>query len=237
MGSYFENLSGRSQRLEGTATLYVPAKHWAGQHDVRAGLDVDHVAYNQKQTLAPVSYSAGERDSMLRQSTFAAEGPFVLHNSRLADTWRTSGSQRRDGWLSQECDSIGTRLCGDRWLRREWPQCMRRGAIGQNEDLRGNRALLRAHATGVPGSDVYRQRNDTFYQADGVTPTGPAQATEFTENEGSLHEARALNWSVGVERELPWKVFASANFIEKELRICLRSRIRMGRARWLEIIC
>ena len=50
---------------------------------------------------------------------------------------------------------------------------------------------------------------------DGVTPTGPAQETEFTANDGSLHEPRALNWSVGVERKLPWSIFAGANFLEK----------------------
>ena len=44
---------------------------------------------------------------------------------------------------------------------------------------------------------------------------GPAQQTEFTANDGLLREARALNWSVGVERKLPWSIFAGANFLEK----------------------
>ncbi len=49
-GSYFENLTGRSQRLQGTATLYLPPQHWAGQHDVKMGLDLDHIAYYQNQS-------------------------------------------------------------------------------------------------------------------------------------------------------------------------------------------
>ena len=58
-------------------------------------------------------------------------------------------------------------------------------------------------------------RYDTYYEADGVTPTGPAEETEFTANDGLLKAPRALNWSVGVERKLPWAINAGANFMEK----------------------
>ena len=61
-------------------------------------------------------------------------------------------------------------------------------------------------------------RYDTYYAENatgGVTPTGPAQETEFTASDGSLREARALNWSAGVERKLPWSIYAGANFLEK----------------------
>ena len=57
-------------------------------------------------------------------------------------------------------------------------------------------------------------RYDTYYEADGVTPTGSAEETEFTAN-GSLHEARAVNWSVSLEQELPGSVFAAVNFLQK----------------------
>jgi hypothetical protein len=60
-------------------------------------------------------------------------------------------------------------------------------------------------------------RYDTYYAADGVTPTGPAQLTSFTANYGSLHQARAINWSLGVERRLPGQIFAGANFLEKRM--------------------
>ena len=48
-----------------------------------------------------------------------------------------------------------------------------------------------------------------------MTPTGPAEETAFAVNESTLHEPRALNWSVGVERKLPWSIYAGANFLEK----------------------
>jgi hypothetical protein len=58
-------------------------------------------------------------------------------------------------------------------------------------------------------------RYDTYFEADGATPVGAVQETEFTANDRSLREMRALNWSVGVERKLPWSIIAGANFMEK----------------------
>jgi hypothetical protein len=225
-GSYFENQSGRSQRLQGTATLYLPAKHWAGQHDVRAGLDLDHVAYNQRQTLAPVSYlgeskTPGQNGPLLRESTFAAAGPFALHNAEIGayveDKWQPAMSGLGKGWLLEP----GVRFDWDEIVRRPLfaPRLAAVYAPPGDEDktkISAGIGLYYEHTQLEYLAQTFTgTRNDTYYQADGVTPTGPAQATEFTENKGPLHEARALNWSVGVERELPWKVFASASFIEK----------------------
>ncbi len=63
-------------------------------------------------------------------------------------------------------------------------------------------------------------RYDTYYAADGVTPTGPAQETQFTAKDSLLHEPRTLNWSVGVERELPWSIYAGANSWKNVRQMC-----------------
>jgi hypothetical protein len=49
-------------------------------------------------------------------------------------------------------------------------------------------------------------RFDTYYATDGKTPTGAPQETEFTASNATLHEARALNWSVSLEQKLPGSV-------------------------------
>jgi hypothetical protein len=220
-GSYFENLAGKSQRLEGTATLFLPAKHWAGRHDVRAGLDADHITYNQRQTLALVSYlgesaTAEENGPLLRLSTFAQAGPFALHNAEIGayveDRW-----QPAKGWLVEP------------GLRFDWDEIVRRPLVAPRVALvyapPGDEDKTKISA----GIGLYYEhtqldtlaqtfagaRSDTYYEPDGVTPTGPAQETEFTANDGLLHGTRALNWSVGAERELPWRIFAGANFMEK----------------------
>ena len=219
-GSYFENLSGRSQRLEGTAALYLPPRQLMGRHDLKAGLDVDHIAYDQRQTRTTVSYlgespAPGVDGTLERQSVFTAAPAFTMHNGEIGayvqDRW-----QPAKGWLLEP----GLRFDWDEIVRRPLaaPRLAAVFAPGDKDATKISAGiglyyehtqleyLAQTHA-GV--------RYDTYYEADGMTPTGPAEETEFIAEDGSLHEPRALNWSVGVERKLPWAIYAGANFLEK----------------------
>ncbi|MGA7339127.1 MAG: hypothetical protein WBE72_06230 [Terracidiphilus sp.] len=213
-GSYFENLTGRSQRVEGTATLYLPARRWAGNHDVKAGIDLDHIGYNQDQTRAPVSYLR-EDGTLERQSVFAPAAPFTIHNDEVGayieDRWQMNKALLVEPGLRFDWDKIVRRPLASPRIAAVWAPggesaTKISAGIGLYYEHTQLEYLTRTRA-GI--------RTDTYYEADGVTPTGPAQETSFTDNDGSLREARALNWSLGVERELPWRIFAGANFLEK----------------------
>ena len=214
-GSYFENETGRSQREQGTAALYLPPRRWAGQHDLKLGIDLDHVGYDEHVARAPISYLR-EDGTLLRQSTFPTIAPFTLHNVEV-------GAYLQDRWQPR------TGLLIEPGVRFDWDEIVRRplvsprvaavysppgsegttkfsAGIGLYYDHTQLEYLTRALA-GI--------RYDTYYAADGVTPTGPAEVTTFTANYGSLHEASAINWSLGVEHKMPWQIFAGANFLEK----------------------
>lgn len=214
-GSYFENLTGRSQRLEGTATLYLAPRHWMGRHDLKAGLDLDHIAYNQQQARTPVNYLR-EDGTLLRQSTFAPAPPFAMHNAEI-------GTYFQDRWAPAKAWLVepGMRFDWDEIVRR--PLFSPRLAVVYAPLSDENKTKISA-GVGLYNEHTQLQylaqayagvRYDTFFAADGVTPTRPTQKTQFTADNGLLHEPRALNWSVGVERELPWSVFAGANFLDK----------------------
>ena len=214
-GSYFESMSGRSSRLEGTATLYLPLKQWLGQHQLEAGIDADRIGYDQSQSLAPVSYLR-EDGTLLRQSVFAPSPPFTMHNAEVGayieDRWKPAG-----GWLVEP------------GLRFDWDEIVRRSLVSPRiaavYSPPGDKNKTKISA----GIGLYYDhtqlnyltqtftgtRYDTYYAADGVTPTGPAQETQFTAKDSLLHEPRTLDWSVGVERELPWSIYAGAEFMEK----------------------
>ena len=218
-GSYFEDLTGRSQRVEGTVALYLPPRHWMGLHDLKAGLDLDHVTDDQKQSRTPVSYLR-ENGTLLRQSVFAPAPAFTLHNAEIGayfqDRWRPG-----KGW--------GKGLLVEPGLRFDWDEIVRRPLFSPRlaavYSPPGDKNQTKISA----GIGIYYEhtqleylaqtfagvRYDTYYAVDGVTPTGPAQETAFTANHRTLHEPRAINWSVGVERKLPWSIFAGANFLEK----------------------
>ncbi len=220
-GSYFDNLTGRAERLEGTAALYLPPQHWAGQHDVKMGLDLDHIGYNQDQARTTVSYlregaAPGQLGTLDRESVFAAAALFTMHNGEIGayiqDRW-----QPAKGWLVEP------------GLRFDWDEIVRRALVAPrlaavyappgDEDktkISAGIGLYYEHTQLEYLAQTFAGvRSDTYYEANGTTPTGPAETTEFTANQGLLRAPRALNWSVGVERVLPWSIMGGANFMEK----------------------
>ena len=82
-GSYFENLSGRSERVEGTAALYLPSRRWAGQHDLKLGIDLDHVGYERDRHARAGELSARRRNADARRARFPRSRPSRLHNVEL----------------------------------------------------------------------------------------------------------------------------------------------------------
>ncbi len=216
-GSYFESLTARSQRIEGTAALYLPPIHWAGRHDLKAGIDSDHIGFNENLTRAPVNYLR-EDGTLLRQSVFPQAAPFTRHNAEL-------GAYAEDRWQPR------TGLLVEPGLRFDWDEIIRRPLFSPRIALTysppGSEGATKLSA----GIGLYYEhtqleylaralagiRFDTYYAADGVTPLGPPQETTFSANHNSLRESRAVNWSIGVEQKLPGSIFAGASLLEKRL--------------------
>jgi hypothetical protein len=214
-GSNFENLTGRSQRTEGTATLYLPPRHWLGIHNLQAGIDIDHIGYNENVTRAPVDYLR-EDGNLLRRSTFTSVTPFTLHNLAL-------GSYIQDRW------SMKNGLLLEPGLRFDWNEIVRRPEfsprIAAVYSPPGHADTTKISA----GIGVYYDRTqlsyltspheglrtDTFYEANGTTPSGPPQQTKFTANYGSLYDPHAVNWSFSVEQKLPGAVYATFGYMQK----------------------
>jgi hypothetical protein len=214
MGSDFVNTTTRSQRFEAYSNVYLPPMHFKGSHQFRVGVDADHVGFLENVTLAPVNYLREDR-SLERQSVFPAFAPFSRNNVELGayveDQWSTRGLLLSPG------------------LRFDWDEIIRR-------PLFSPRIAINYSPPGAEGStklsagigEYYEHtqleyltralagiRYDTYFAADGTTPLGPAEETQFVENDGTLHEAHALNWSLGVQQKLPDRIYAGANFIQK----------------------
>jgi hypothetical protein len=61
-------------------------------------------------------------------------------------------------------------------------------------------------------------RFDTYFAADGLTPDSLPLETNFTVNDATLREARAVNWSVSAEQKIPGSVYLKFNFIRKQVK-------------------
>jgi hypothetical protein len=215
LGSYFENEVSRSERVEGNVALYLPPRHLAGQHNLKAGIDIDHIGFDENATRAPVSYLR-ENGTLLRTSDFPATAPFTRHDVE-------AGAYVQDRWTPH------AGLLIESGLRLDWDEIVRRPLVAPRLAVdwlpwgAGGRTKMSA------GIGLYSEhtqleyleralagiRYDTYFAADGVTQQGPTQETTFTANYGSLHQARALNWSVGVEQRLPGSIYLRANYLSK----------------------
>jgi hypothetical protein len=216
-GSFFENEVSHSRREEVTATLYLPPRYWAGRHDLKTGIDLEHVSFVEEISRSPVSYPR-EDGTLLRQSVFPAQAPFTRHNLE-------TGAYVQDRWLARKGLLIepGLRFDWDEIIRR--PLFSPRLAVVYSPPGPGARTKLSA------GVGLYYEhtqleyltrslagiRYDTYYAADGITPASEPLQTVFEANNATLTQTRAINWSVGIEGKLPGEIFAGVNFIQKRI--------------------
>jgi len=215
LGSYFENMTSRSQRIEGNAALFLPPWRWAGMHNLKAGIDLDHIGFDEAITRAPVSYLR-EDGTVLRQSVFPANASFSRHNAEI-------GAYSQDRWTPH------AGLLLEPGLRFDWDEIIRRplvsprlaaiylpsGAEGRTKVSAGIGLYYEHTQLEYLTRALAGIRYDTYFAADGVTPEGPPQETIFSASDGALREARALNWSAGVEERLPSSIYVRANFLRK----------------------
>lgn len=216
-GSFFENANGRSQRVEGNGALYLPPQHWHGVHNFKAGIDLDRIGFGQTMFRAPVSYLREDR-TLTRRSTFPATPAYTRHSVEV-------GAYLQDRW------SPTASLIVEPGLRFDWDQVIRRPEFAPRLAASWSPEQFHGATKFSAGIGLYYEhtqleyleralaglRYDTYYASDGVTPTTPQLLTSFTFNQGSLHEARALNWSIGLEQKLPHATYVTANLIRKRV--------------------
>lgn len=217
-GSFFENLTGTSQRTEGNANFYFPERQWKGTHDLRAGIDLDHITFGETVSRMPVNYLR-EDGTLLRQSTFPLTPPFTRHNvetgAYLEDHWNTN-------LLSGLLIEPGLRFDWDEIIRRPLfsPRIAAVYAPGSHPNTKISAGIglyydhtqleyLQEALAGI--------RFDTYYGPDGITPVSPPLLTTFTYDQGALRATGALNWSIALEQKLPGSIYAAVNFLDKRV--------------------
>ncbi|HEX4650905.1 MAG TPA: TonB-dependent receptor [Granulicella sp.] len=213
-GSYFENLTGRSSRIQESFALYLSPRHWIGEHALKAGVDLDQITFGESFFRAPINYLR-EDGTLLRQSTFPTQPSFTRQNADV-------GAYVQDHWQPAPGLSI------DPGLRFDWDQIIRRPLYSPR--IAAVFAPGKVPTTKISaGIGVYYEhtqldylqqafaglRNDTYYAADGVTPISPPLPTVFTVDYPLLRAPRVINGSAAIEQKLPAATYASLSYIDK----------------------
>lgn len=216
-GSNFVTQTTRSRRIEGYSDIYLPPHRWRGSHQFRAGIDADSIGFDEYDAFAPVNYLREDR-TLLRRSTFPAFASFTRHNLELGvyveDRWKPSSGLLVEPGLRFDWDEIVRRpLFSPRIAFNFSPP----GAAGSTKFTGGIGVYYEHTQLEYLTRALAGVRYDTYYAADGTTPAGPPLATTFSAGRSSLHEARAVNWSVGVQHKMPAQIYLGANFMQKRL--------------------
>ena len=213
-GNYFESSIAHSGRIEGIGNLILPAVHAAGEHELKFGLNVDRVTFDQSLVRNPYEI-VREDGTLARAVSFTGPSAFTLDNFEV-------GAYAQDRW------SVTKRLTLSPGLRFDWDEIVR--DVNISPRFAASYLLARGGDTKLVGgvgiyydsTDLYQlslplegARLDTFYNAAGTAPLGPPIVTQFQYAPGTLKEPYVINWSGGVERKLPGSIYADFEFIDK----------------------
>jgi hypothetical protein len=216
-GANFQTQYNQSQSVQSNGMFYFQPRRWWGLHDMKAGFDLDQSRFTETQELKPVEYLRADH-TLLRQSTFPALPSSTRHN--LA-----AGTYFEDHWTT------GNRLLIEPGVRFDWNEITRRPTLSPRLSVAWMPGRAKDTTKIAAGIGIYYEHTqldylaralygtqyDTYYAEDGVTPMGPPLITSFTYNQKTLKQPYAINWSVGLEQQLPGRIYLKANYIYKRV--------------------
>lgn len=244
-GNYYLHENTLARRVQGLTNLYVPPFHAKGRHEIKTGLDVDRLNYNAEFLRQPISFlqpgypvpgqtpqpcptdangiPIAPSPTCARYSVFNGGGNNTIYNTEAA-------AYVEDKW------SITNRFFVEPGVRVDWDQTVRTPLVSPR--LAGTFALDNTANTkisagigilydvtplGLLHQPYEGQRGDYFFNSSGnptdqngnpiAVPT-PVPTT-FSVNPYELSAPRYINWSVALEKKLPYAIFLKLEFLEK----------------------
>jgi len=214
-GNYFVDSRRSATRDQVLANGFLPRFHFLGEHQVKAGVDVDLLGYtgNFHRTGYQVLGLSG---NLLTQTVYQGPGTFHLTDTEqsefLMDTWRLTKRVQLD---------LGVRGDWDREL----------GALAWSPRLAGSWSPFASGHTRVSGGysitrdapplEIFGRQFDqtaftTNYTPAG-TPAGPAAPATFTPILHNLKLPRADNWTLTVDHQLSDHLYLTGKYLWRHL--------------------
>jgi TonB-dependent receptor-like protein len=210
-GSFFETTHSHSHRLQGFARFVRTTSD--RKHELTFGSDVDGITYRQRFQRNPI-FIIGQNGSLVHEITFTSPGAFTQHNTEVSlyaqDRWSVAKSLLVEYGLRGDWDSI----------IRDWTVQPRLAGTYVLSDTKtkfsaGIGLVTDQTSLNLLTQSSQGQRLDQDFGPDGVTPVAPPRRTAFITDLASLRTPRVLNWSVGMERMLPFDIYFKAEYQQK----------------------
>jgi hypothetical protein len=121
-GSYFENLTGRSSRIQESFALYLSPRRWIGEHNLQVGVDLDQITAKTSSALLSTICA--------RMGLFSARVPFPRNLPSPARTPTSEPMSRITGSPTQASPSIP--VSASTGIRSFAARCTRRASQGSS---------------------------------------------------------------------------------------------------------
>jgi Carboxypeptidase regulatory-like domain/TonB dependent receptor len=240
-GSFYLNEETNATRLQGIANLYLPPRQWLGRHDFKVGVDLDRISYDAQFARAHYSFLSDShvvessspdlclsapQDNTFPCTRYSTFGPAPLHEEYNSEI----SGYVEDRW------SITNRLLVEPGIRFDWDSLIHRSDFAPRlaaTFVLDNSATTKLSAgigllyEATPMFLIARpyagSRQDTFFSVPDpncptptacVATTGPV-VTTFGANTDALTTPRFINWSVAIEKKLPFAIYAKAEYMER----------------------
>ena len=210
-GNYYVDSTQHSQRKQFLSNLFLPAFSWAGNHQLKAGVDIDRLDYSQD-TRRTEFENVGVGDAVLRQVSFKGSGvlsrPSLEASSYIQDTW-----------------TVRSNLVVQAGVRQDWDELVRDAVLSprvsasyapfgsKNTKIAGGYGVVYNATTPQLFSRPQDQHSLSIYNPGTSLQSGPA-ATVFIPGT-HLEMPRYRNWSLGLEQLLPAKILLSVNLLQR----------------------
>lgn len=209
VGNYYMTNRNHSTRTQSFANLYLRPWKLVGTHQFTVGGRADKIVLDQNAVRGPIQFTDAN-NVLLRQVTFSGAPVFGLSTTE-------SSAFIQDRWTPTPRLLIepGARWDHDTFIGRDFYSPRIAGTV-----LADTKSETKISA----GIGIYYDRTNLSLAGNGFQGTRTNQffspqallfTDTFTVNPRLLAMPRYTNWSVAVDRRLPWKVYARVEYLSR----------------------
>ena len=231
-GNYYLRSDTDARRSQALANFYIPGE-WHGRHALLFGTDLERLSYDQLFDRRPVSTIGQGSGAAVNVKCLGGgsspvppnPSPCALYSAYLGAAPSITYNAEASTYI-QDRWSPTSRLLIEPGIRFDWDEIVRRPLFSPR--LAGTFVLDNSGNTKISaGIGVFYQstplslialplqgsRHDYYF-----SPTGDltrSVLTTFSVDRNTLLAPRYLNWSLALERKLPWQIFVKTEFLRR----------------------
>ncbi|HKS72628.1 MAG TPA: TonB-dependent receptor [Terriglobales bacterium] len=228
-GNYYFASNTRARRWQAYSNVNLPQHQWHGRHEFQFGIDLNRLSYVAAYNRTPVSFlRTGQSLPTTGNCATVIPSPCTRYSTFFGGDESLTNNAELSGYL-QDRWSITDRWLVEPGLRFDWDEIVRRPLYSPRLastyvlDAEGNTKLSAGIGIVYDPTNLLLiarpnagSRVDYFFDANGMPVMNqPVIATTFSVDHSHLEAPRYYNWSIALERKLPYAIYLKAEFMQR----------------------